>query len=94
MKKGEFIEVMASELNITKATAKRALEKMRDLIVEELMDEGRFHFAGLGVFTRRHREARMVNIAKGAEAGTKKEAPARNTVHFKPALALKTAVNQ
>lgn len=94
MTKAEMIDEMALQLKITKAAAKRAIEKVGDLIVEVLMDEGRFAFSRLGVFTVRDRKARTMTILTGPNKGEKKPVPASKGIHFKAAPAAKKAVNE
>ena len=87
------IAEIARVAKITKAEATRALKGIRDLIIEELMDSGRFPFAGLGVFTARKRKARMTTITLGPNKGTKVSTPARKGILFRASPAFKAAVN-
>ena len=93
MDQKEQINEIAERAKITKAEATRALQALRESIIKELMDTGRFHFAGLGVFTARDRKARMATIMIGPKKGQKVAVPARKGILFRAAPGFKAAVN-
>ena len=94
MMQSEQIQFIAAAAKITKAEATRALKGIRELIIEELMDTGRFHFSGLGVFTARNRKPRLTTITMGPKKGQKVSTPARKGILFRASPAFKSAVNQ
>jgi DNA-binding protein HU-beta len=88
------IEEIAVRAKITKAAAKRALQAVRELVITELMDTGRFTFAGLGVFTARDRKARETVVMNGPKKGEKVKVPARKGILFRASPGFKAALNQ
>lgn len=93
MTQKDQINEIAVRADITKAQATRALRVIRESIIQELMDTGRYHFAGLGVFTARDRKAWMTTIMKGPRKGKQVAVPARKGILFRAAPGFKQAVN-
>jgi DNA-binding protein HU-beta len=93
MTQKDQINEIAERAKITKAEATRALLAIRESIVKELMDTGRYHFAGLGTFTARNRKPRLTTIMLGPKKGQKVAVPARKGILFRAAPGFKAAVN-
>jgi DNA-binding protein HU-beta len=90
MNKSGVIKELAREACITQAAAAMALDRVRDIIVSEVKDNGRFELSGVGVFTLVERAART---GRNPQTGAAIDVPAKNTVKFKPAPNFKQAPN-
>ena len=91
MLKPELIAAVAAEAGITKADAGRIIDLTMRLIAEAIDVSGRFEFAGFGVFKKvRRKETDRPNPQNRSQRVL---TPARNTVTFKPAPALKELIN-
>ena len=91
MLKPELIAAVATEAGITKADAEKIINNTMRLIADSISKDGRFEFAGFGVFKKAKRKA---SDRPNPQDRTKRVlTPARNTVTFKPSPALKELVN-
>ena len=91
MLKPELITAVAAKAGITKADAERAINSTFQLIAGSLREDGRFEFAGFGIFKKVLRKA--TNRPNPQDRSKRVLTPARNTVTFKPSSALKELVN-
>ena len=91
MLKPELIAAVATETGITKADAEKIINKTMRLIADSISKDGRFEFAGFGVFKKVTRKA--TNRPNPQDRSKRVLTPARNTVTFKPSPALKELVN-
>ena len=91
MLKPELIAAVATEAGITKADAEKIINNTMRLIAASIDTSGRFEFAGFGVFKKVTRKA--TNRPNPQDRSKRVLTPARNTVTFKPAPALKELVN-
>jgi len=89
MNKGQLIETVASDLDISKAQAARAVEAVIAGIGEGIKQDASVTIVGFGSFTRKERAARTV---RNPATGEPMEIKAQSTVGFKPAAALKDAI--
>ena len=90
MTKPEMIKEVARQVGITQADAGRALDCIIKLIVVGVRDGGRIEVGGFGVF-KKFRSA-AVSRPNPQDRTKTIHTPDRNTVKFKPAPALKAAV--
>jgi DNA-binding protein HU-beta len=89
MNKQELIEAMATEANLSKADAKRALESFTDIVKKQLKKGEEVRLIGFGTFSVRKRKARKgINPQTGEKIAIK----ARKVPHFAPGSDLKNAL--
>ena len=81
MNKTEFIAAVAEHAELTKADAKRAVDAMAEVVLQEMKKGERVAILGFGTFSVAERAAR-----KGINPLTGKplQIPARKVVRFKP----------
>ena len=91
MLKPELIKSVAKQVGITQADAERAINFTIQLIAGSIKEDGRFMLADFGVFKMVTRKA--TNRPNPQDRSKRVLTPARNTVTFKPAPALKELVN-
>lgn len=91
MKKAELVEAVATKANLTKADALRAIDATVEVLTDTLANGDRIPLAGFGTFSVSRREART---GRNPQTGEEVKIAARNAVTFKPASALKEAVNR
>ena len=91
MTKTELITEVAAEAWITKSDAGRIIDLTMRLIADGINTDGRFEFAGFGIFKKVLRKA--TNRPNPQDRSKRVLTPARNTVTFKPSPALKELVN-
>ena len=86
MNKGEFVDVLADCMGISKAEAGRSLDCVLDCLTKSIKQEGKVALSGFGNFEAKTRQARM-----GINPKTKEplQIKASKTVGFKAAKALK-----
>ena len=89
MTKAEVIGEVAREASISKWAAELAVNRIRDIIVAEVMTTGRFALDGVGVFTLVERAARE---GRNPQTGEAVKIPAQKVVKFKPARSFKETV--
>jgi len=80
----------ANGIDITKKDAASLIDDLFGVVSQEVATGGRFSYPGFGTFTKKHRKARK---GQNPRTGQPLQIPASNTVHFKPAPALKDRVN-
>ena len=90
MNKGELIDNIAQDANLSKADAGRALEALIGAITNALKSGDNVAIAGFGSFEVRARAARTGRNPKTGEA---LQIAASKAPAFKPGKALKDAVN-
>ncbi len=90
MNKGELINTIAEEANLTKAQAADALNAVIDAIEGSLKGGDKVTLVGFGTFSVSHRAARK---GRNPQTGKEIDIAARNVVKFKPGKELSDAVN-
>ena len=90
MNKGDLINKIAENANLTKVQATEALNCVLDCVQESLKDGNRVSLVGFGTFTCVHKEARM---GRNPQTGAAINIPAKNVVKFKPGKELMESVN-
>lgn len=90
MNKTEMIEHIASQANLSKADAGRALEAMLGAVVNEMKRGQAVTFAGFGTFVVRQRAGRT---GRNPKTGAEIDIPAANVPAFKPSKSLKDELN-
>ena len=89
MNKSELIEHIASEADVSKATAERALEAITEGVKRTLKKGGSVTLVGFGSFTVGKRAAR---IGRNPRTGAEVKIKARKVPKFTPGKGLKDAV--
>lgn len=89
MNKGELIELVASELESSKAEATKAVEAVMHAIQNGVKTKDKVTITGFGTFQKKHRAQRQ-----GINPATKQPMTiaASTTCSFKPASAFKEAI--
>lgn len=90
MNKGDLINKIADNANLTKAQATEALNTVLDAVGAALKDGDKVTLVGFGTFSVSHREARS---GRNPRTGENIEIPAKNVVKFKPGKELTDSVN-
>lgn len=80
MNKGELIEAIAAEANLSKSDANKALESMISTITKTLNKGDKVSLVGFGSFTVSKRDAR---IGRNPQTGAEIKIAARKVVRFK-----------
>ena len=86
MNKGDLIEKIVSEVNITKADAARVLESIVDGITQSLKRGERTTISGFGTFSVSKRNAR---VGRNPQTGEPINIPARRVARFTAGKELK-----
>lgn len=81
MNKAELIEAIASEANMTKADAKKALDAFIKTTSKSLKKGKRISLVGFGSFSVSKRAARK---GRNPQTGKEIQIPAKKVVKFKP----------
>lgn len=89
MTKQELIAKIATDADLSKAAAERALNALTDTVTEELAKGGKVQLVGFGNWSVVERAARK---GRNPQTGAEIEIPAHKTPVFKPGKALKDAV--
>ena len=89
MNKQELISKIAEKSNLSKKNAAAALTALIDTITKALKAEGKVAIPSLGTFEIKERAART---GRNPQTGEKVEISAKKIPAFKPAKALKDAV--
>jgi DNA-binding protein HU-beta len=90
MTKGDLIDQIAKDADISKASAGKALDSLMDGITKELKKkEGKVTLVGFGTFMKTRRKART---GRNPQTGAKIKIKAKNVVKFKPGKKLSAAV--
>jgi DNA-binding protein HU-beta len=91
MVKQDLVEKLATELDVPKAKAERALDGMFDTIIETIKKGDKVNISGFGIFTSKRKEART---ARNPKTGESVQVPAKTAAKFRPAKNLKEVLNQ
>lgn len=90
MNKSELIDAIASEADISKASAGRALDAAVDAVTNELKSGGQVSLVGFGTFSVKDRAARS---GRNPQTGETIQIKAAKIPSFKAGKALKDACN-
>ncbi len=90
MNKGELINRVAEDANLTKAQATEALNAVLGSIEESLKDGNKVTLVGFGTFLTAERKARM---GRNPQTGASIQIAAKNVIKFKPGKELVNSVN-
>ena len=90
MNKGDLINKVAEEANISKAQATDAINSVINAIGDTLKDGNKVSLVGFGTFATSHRAART---GRNPKTGETLEIAAKNVVKFKPGKELTSSVN-
>lgn len=90
MNKRELVEAVASSTDLSAAAAERAIEAVVEAITGALAKGDKVTVPGFGTFETRSRAART---GRNPQTGETLEIAASTAAAFKPATALKQAVN-
>ena len=91
MNKGDLIEKIVSDVNITKADAARVLESVIDGITQSLKGGERTTISGFGTFSVSKRKAR---VGRNPQTGEPINIPARRVARFTSGKELKEALER
>lgn len=89
MTKEELVTIIASDADVSKATAEKALKALVSGISDSLKQGDSVTLVGFGTFTVVNRAARR---ARNPRTGEEIQVPATRSPKFKPGKALKDAV--
>jgi len=89
MNKGDLIEVMAKEAEISKTAAGKALDAFLDNVTKALKKNNRVTLVGFGTFTVTKRKARK---GRNPQTGESIKIKAKKVVKFKPGATLSKSV--
>ena len=90
MNKAELIDAMASDANLSKADAKRALESLTSNVTSALKKGDKVALIGFGTFSISARSART---GRNPQTGATIQIKAKKVAKFKAGAALSDAVN-
>lgn len=90
MNKGQMIEALAKGLEISKSCASQCLDCFIETLIKAVKKDKEVALAGLGSFRLKTRKARM---GRNLRTGQPMKIAASKTVAYKPAAAVKKAVN-
>ncbi|WP_372769603.1 nucleoid-associated protein HU-beta [Pseudoalteromonas sp.] len=90
MNKSQLVDQIATDADISKAAAGRALDSFIDAVTSALKDGDSVALVGFGTFSVRERAART---GRNPQTGESIEIAAANIPSFKAGKALKDAVN-
>ncbi len=90
MNKAELIDAMASDANLSKADAKRALESLTSNVTSALKKGDKVALIGFGTFSISARSART---GRNPQTGATIQIKAKKVAKFKAGAALSSAVN-
>jgi DNA-binding protein HU-beta len=91
MNKGDLIEKIVSEVNVTKADAARVVESVIDGITQSLKKGERTTISGFGTFSVSKRKAR---VGRNPQTGEPISIPARQVARFTAGKELKEALER
>jgi DNA-binding protein HU-beta len=86
MTKADLVAAIASDANLTKTDAEKALNAFLGNVTKALKTSGKLTLTGFGTFSVTNRKART---GRNPQTGEKINIPASTTVKFKPGKALK-----
>ena len=90
MNKSELIDHIATQGDMPKAVATRALESMIDAVTTALKENGSVSLVGFGTFSVTERSAR---VGRNPRTGDAIEIKSAKVPKFRPGKALKDAIN-
>ncbi len=90
MNKGDLINKLAEDANLTKAQASDALNSVLSSIGETLKDGNKVALVGFGTFSCSQRDART---GRNPQTGAKIKIAAKKVVKFKPGKDLADSIN-
>ena len=90
MNKAELIDAMASDANLSKADAKRALESLTSNVTSALKKGDKVALIGFGTFAI---SARAARTGRNPQTGANIKIAAKKVAKFKAGSALSGAVN-
>merc|ERR1712167_132667 len=90
MNKGELVDCIAEELEVSKALADKFVNCFTDAVCENARKDG-IRLAGFGTFGATKRKAR---VGRNPQTGEEIKIPSRWVPSFKPGSALKEAVEK
>ncbi|MGB0882246.1 MAG: HU family DNA-binding protein [Vicingaceae bacterium] len=90
MNKAELIDAMASDANLSKADAKRALESLTSNVTSALKKGDKVALIGFGTFSI---SARAARTGRNPQTGATIKIAAKKVAKFKAGSALSNAVN-
>ena len=90
MNKGDLINKVAEDANMTKNQATEVLNCVFESITETLKDGNKVSLVGFGTFTLNERKART---GRNPQTGASIEIPSKNVIKFKPGKDLADRVN-
>ncbi len=90
MNKAQLIDAMASEANLTKADAKKALDAFIKTTADTLKAGDKVSLVGFGAFSVTERSART---GRNPKTGEEMQIPAKKVVKFKAGSELSDSVN-
>ncbi len=91
MHKVDMVKFVAKATGLTQVAVVKVIDWTFQLITDAIQEEGRHLVNGFGTFTKVRRAA--VDRPNPQDRTKKVHIPAKNSVKFRPAPALKTAVN-
>jgi len=89
MTKAELVAAMASEANLSKADAERALKAFLENVTKSLKTSGKLTLTGFGTFLVANRAART---GRNPQTGAPIQIKAGKTIRFKAGKALKESL--
>lgn len=90
MNKSELIDAIATNADLPKAAAGRALDAMLDAVTSTMQKGDSVSLVGFGTFAVKERAART---GRNPQTGAEIQIPAAKVPSFKPGKGLKDAVN-
>lgn len=92
MTKAELIDIIAEDIDLTKAQIGEVYEKIFETILRAVKedDKHRFLVKDFGTFELKHRNARK---GRNPATGQEIDIPAKNTLNFRPAKAAEDTLN-
>ena len=90
MNKRELVDAVAEKSGLSKAEAEKALDAVVDTVSSALKSGDKVAVPGFGTFDVRERAART---GRNPQTGESMDIAASRSAGFKPATALKTALN-
>lgn len=90
MNKGELVEAIAKDADITKAQAQAAIDSFVANVQKSLKKGGKITLVGFGTFSTSKRAART---GRNPQTGKPIKIPAKQVAKFSPGKALKDAIN-
>lgn len=90
MNKTEFIDLLAEELNYSKAQAGKVLDSMLKCVSKALTMDDILRFVGFGTFKIKKTKARKVTTPRGKVVSV----PAQNQIRFSAGETLKQELNK